>query len=69
MYFILIPFVAAGLVAKIKNNKYKNKLISPILELNNNTRLGKLNKGITDVFTQRQDSEKTDTIKQDSAQT
>jgi len=69
MYFILIPFIAAGLAAKLRNNKYKNTLISPILELNNNTRLGKLNKGITDVFSERQNTQEANTIHQDSGQT
>ena len=66
MYFILIPFVAAGLAAKIKNNKYKNKLISPILELDNITRHGILNRGnIQNVFHKRQSSEEKGFIKQD----
>jgi len=33
MYFLILPFAVVGLAAKIRNNKYKNKLNSRILEL------------------------------------
>lgn len=66
MYFILIPFVAAGLTAKLKNNKYKNKLISPILELDNITRHGILNRRNTqNVFPERQSTKEEGFIRKD----